>query len=174
MVMLVSHADILLCGTWFVLLHPWWPPLSLPPPLPCRETQGQGGGEVSICKISEVTVTQVAELQLLQSLAGLQSAWIHPLILRLAHCVHYGAMMFTALRLQPWYNVCCDFMCCCSILFHPNTVLKQTYYKQALLWMWLPTTIVLILPTIHSEKNVKTNKGYNNKCFKHNVIHEIK
>lgn len=62
-----------------------------PPPLLSRETQGQGGGEISIYKISEVTVTQVAELRLLQSLAGSQSALICGLILRLALCVYYSS-----------------------------------------------------------------------------------
>lgn len=53
------------------------------PPSSCWETQGQGGGEVSICKISEVIVTKIAKLRLLQRLAGLTPALICRLIMTL-------------------------------------------------------------------------------------------
>lgn len=165
--MLVSHShtrwhfvlwDLICLAAPLVTYSSSLPPLSpstlssLPP---CAgRLKAKTGDEISICKISEVTVTQVAELRLWQSLAGLKPALICRLFLRLAHCIYYSAMMFAALRLQPRYSICCDFNCCCSKLFHLDNILKQI---QVSMIMWTPTTTELILPTIHSKGNVKTN-----------------
>lgn len=136
MAMLVSHSltfcfvglDLFCCTPGDTLFFSVTPPTSSP--FVWLEAQGQGGEERSICKISEVIVTKVAELRLLQSLAGLKPALICHLILRLTHSVYYEAMTFTALRLQPWYNMCCDFKCCCNILFHLDNVLKEIRSKH--------------------------------------------
>lgn len=83
---------------------------------------------------------------------------------RLAQAVYYSAMTFAVLRQQPRYNVCCDFKCCCSILFHLDNELKQTQISMV---MWLSTTSELILSIIHSRSNVKTNKVIKPNVFIH-------
>lgn len=78
MAMLVSHSltfcfvgfDLFCCTPGDTLFSP------SPLPSPLLQTQGWSGGERSICEISEVIVTKVAELRLLQSLVGLEPALI--------------------------------------------------------------------------------------------------